>query len=338
MGTARRLVGRKSADASRHLRWEAFEARIQAGPPSTHRICGKPTIDLFVDPGGSRIGMFVFEAPLALPNSPLAAVSIAEVVKDQLEAVEIATANTRLFRDFYSFCCTVADRIQLGLQPVGHALSETLDSWAGLLKTRSLLSVDQQIGLLGELEFLIKAADALGWRIASKSWKGPDDEEHDFSLPFVDVEVKSTRGEKRVHQIGSLTQLLPKAGRPLFLVSVQLTRSGPGSGSRTLPGAVARVLLRAAKVDPLLATGLRLQLQHLGWSDDDASYYTEAFRLRTPMCAIPVDRSFPAILPSTLAHLGTERLSRIQRVSYSVDVDGLGFPDTTPAFKALFRK
>jgi hypothetical protein len=44
------------------------------------------------------------------------------------------------------------------------------------------------------------------------------------------MEVKTTLSEKRMHIIGSLTQLVPTGSTPLFVLSLQLTGAGAGTG------------------------------------------------------------------------------------------------------------
>jgi hypothetical protein len=197
-----------------------------------------------------------------------------------------------------------------------------------------LLSVEKQVGLIGELLFLKRLASTLSWTEAAKSWAGPSGQEHDFTLSTVDVEVKTTLNERRLHQIESLTQLLPKLNRPLVLVSVQLTPS-TGQGSLSLSQLVALVLSTVIEKAPGMHDTIRELLSRIGWSDEDSSAYAQRYQLRTAFAAIPVDGSCPAIVPSTLKALGPSLSARIERLSYLVDVDGLGALDGTRDFKKL---
>ena len=48
------------SDTDRHLTWENFEAHFRGpGRPALHRVPGDPAAFLFVDPGGTRIGIRV---------------------------------------------------------------------------------------------------------------------------------------------------------------------------------------------------------------------------------------------------------------------------------------
>lgn len=324
---------------SRHLRWDIFAARIEEGPPSLEPIKGKPKTVLFIEPGGARIGVRFHTEDADLPVSPLAEVSIRALGTGPSQMLEVSTANRMLFREFYGFCCTVADRIQLDGQSAAKAVTDTLRSWAALIRQKSLLSVEKQVGLMGELLFLKRLATKIGWTAAAAAWRGPDAQEHDFTLAKVDIEVKTTLAERRLHQIESLTQLLPKLNRPLVLVSIQLTPSS-GKGSLSLSQIVASVLAAASAASPAALDPLREQLSRIGWSDEDAASYSQRLQLRAALAAIPVDGSFPAIVPDTLAAaLGMNLRARIERLSYVIDVEGLGALDGTKAFHTLlFRR
>jgi hypothetical protein len=328
-------VDRISSRTSRHLRWELFAARIEDGPPSLEPVEGSPRTVLFIEPGGVRIGVRFYTRDVDVAASPLAEVAIRALGVGATQMLEVSTANPLLFREFYGFCCTVADRVQLDRQPAAKAVTETLRAWSALIRQKSLLSLEKQVGLMGELLFLKRLARTIGWKAAVQSWRGPDAQEHDFTLNLIDIEVKTTLAERRLHQIASVTQLLPKLNRPLVLVSIQLTPSS-GKHSLSLSHMVAFVLATASTEAPDSVEPLRDQLNRIGWSDDDAPTYDQRHQLRTALLAIPVDGSCPAIVPATLsAALDASITPRIERLSYVIDVDGLGALDGTKAFSKL---
>lgn len=322
----------------RHLSWERFEQRIKQGPPSLEPIRGKPRAVMFIEPAGARIGLRVSAAPRDLPPSPLAEVSIRRIGAGSTSSIEVATSRSELYREFYSFCCDLADRVQLEALDVSDALAETLKSWASLLRRKPVMPEDRQVGLLGELWFLERLAARRGWGFAGDAWRGPDSEEHDFTLKGIDVEVKTTRAEKRVHTIGSLTQLLPKRGRQLFVLSLQLTRVGATKTSASLPRQVARILAMATEAGRGTASTIRAQINAYGWSDDDAQHYVQEWDLRSRPALVPVDTTCPAIIPGTLKALGKSRVARIGRVVYDVDLDNLGVLDGSKEFLALLDR
>lgn len=93
--------------------------------------------------------------------------------------------------------------------------------WHHLLRggRNDLLSLDEQRGLLGELQFLQRLAYLLGPRAAIEAWRGPAGASKDFELDGVLVEVKARRGAARPFvQISSEDQLSDVPGTRLFLV------------------------------------------------------------------------------------------------------------------------
>jgi hypothetical protein len=317
------------------LDWTTFEERVGSSIASTEALDGSPAVHLIVEPGGRRIGArFFTEDRLRIP-SPLEEIMIRQIGVGDQTALEITTGNRALFRDFYILCCAIADRVQLDGHPISRAVGETLSSWAALIGTKALLSTAEQIGLIGELIFLNRIAGDLGWTIAAESWFGPCAEEHDFALRGADFEVKTTASENRVHSVSSLTQLAPKDKRPLYLISIQLTEVAPGTACYSLPGMVAQTMLSVTKHSPHNADRVHALLRRLRWSDDDADNYRTAYVLRTPLLAAEVRKSFPALVPSVLQHLGADIVSRFEHVNYRINVDGLGFLDGSRQFKKL---
>ena len=78
---------------------------------------------------------------------------------------------------------------------------------------------------------------AAGLRGVEKNYVlGPQAEEHDFALPDGDIEVKTTRTDRRVHVIHGAGQLTPAPGRPRRPAAPP--SSGPGHRSRTPGGRV----------------------------------------------------------------------------------------------------
>lgn len=93
--------------------------------------------------------------------------------------------------------------------------------WHHLLRggKSGLLSIEEQRGLVGELEFLKRLAGLLGPRAAIEAWKGPAGSSKDFELNRCLVEVKAKRGAaKPFVQISSEDQLSDVDGCRLFLL------------------------------------------------------------------------------------------------------------------------
>jgi hypothetical protein len=93
--------------------------------------------------------------------------------------------------------------------------------WHHLLRggRNDMLSLEEQRGLLGELQFLRHLTELVGPYAAIEAWKGPAGASKDFELDRCLVEVKARRGAaKPFVQISSEDQLSEVDGCRLFLV------------------------------------------------------------------------------------------------------------------------
>jgi hypothetical protein len=291
-------------------------------------------VEIFTDAAGARIGVRLAAPPGDLPPNRLVEVDIRRRRLGGADAVEVSTSNPTLYREFYAFACAVADRVQIERLPASAAVESALDNWAALLQRLAILDDARQIGLLGEIWLLSRLALRLGWDEAVQAWKGADAEEHDFSCRDFDIEVKTTLAERRIHVIGSLTQLAPTADRPLYILSLQLTGAGAGPGE-SLADAVARVERDAQSASEAARQRLNALLGGSGWRPEHAPHYSRRFSLRTAPCLVAVDDLCPSITPGTLSGLGSEKLARIGQVVYRVDLTGLGHEEGHPSFDRL---
>jgi hypothetical protein len=149
------------------------------------------------------------------------------------------------------------------------------------------------------------------------AWRGADGDEHDFDLGSGDLEVKSTLLEKRVHWIGSLSQLEPTPGRRLWLLSMQLTTGL--AEALTIADIVAKVRSRLDVAD---MTAFEKKLYGAGWRDKYRATMRRRFRMRSTPQLLPVDEGFPALTQDRVVAAGMP-LSRLREISYSIDVTGL---------------
>lgn len=100
------------------------------------------------------------------------------------------------------------------------AIRRTL-RWHHLLRggRSDQLSLEEQRGLLGELDFLTRLMDLISPRAAIEAWKGPSGSAKDFELGHCLVEVKARRGASKPYvQISSEDQLADVPGCRLFLL------------------------------------------------------------------------------------------------------------------------
>ncbi|MDC0292633.1 PD-(D/E)XK motif protein, partial [Candidatus Binatia bacterium] len=147
----------------------------------------------------------------------------------------------------------------------------------------------------------------------------------------LELEVKTTVSSSRRHQISSLQQLKQSDGFTLYLVSVLLGKSADG---RTLPELVNQV---RGLVPEGRRGELDQQLEHYGrapgYRDDHALFYNQRLIQRRPIAAIPVDGNLPAFNSAIVADLfGKHAAERLLEMSYKLDLEGLGWEDTSPSF------
>lgn len=199
-----------------------------------------------------------------------------------------------------------------------HAIPTVVETFRHLLGRRGRLSEEREVGLIGELLVLRHAVGLLEGAHALACWLGPDSGEHDFSFLDADVEVKTTRGERRAHRIGSETQLSPNPDRPLYLVSLQLTVTSGHGATATLPELVdeLRVLTGESQSE------LNRKLQLTGWDERGRDLYRTSYGMRSQPLAFLVDDQFPAL---TRGHLQTAvpNAALVTDVNYRVDVTSI---------------
>jgi Putative PD-(D/E)XK family member, (DUF4420) len=321
--------------SERHLSLDGLDKFLRSGVPILHPIAGQPVVSLFIDPAIPEMGLRVYN-PTGERLSPtnLRHVLTRAIHHNARLCLEVVITAPELFRDAYPLLCATADRIQLDKLRPAEALGLTLRKLSSLLRPGDLLPVEREVGLFGELLTLAGLIDVVGTAQAMDAWRGGDSEEHDFGLREVDVEVKTTTSERRVHWIESLTQLVETGDRPLWLVSHQLTSAGVGDGLR-LPELISLVRRIVGEGGPRDA--LEAGLIGARWVDDFEDRCITRWTRRTPSRAYAVVSDFPRLTPDSLANAGIS-LAHVPEVKYRIDLSGLSNSDTPPeALQAAIR-
>lgn len=315
----------------RHVSIESFDKYLASRVPIVLPIAATPEVFIFIEPTKPELGLRTpVAAQCEIPDTGLRNLVARSSTRDNQRFLEVAIIAPSLFRDAYPLLCAMADRIQIsGLSP-NDALAVTLDTMAALLRAPEMMTRESEIGLFGELLLLGALIDVMNEAQAVQAWRGGLAEEHDFGLPTIDVEVKTTTGERRVHWIESLTQLLPTQDRPLWLVSHQITAAGSGPGM-SLPELVdsIRGLVRSSGV----RDRFEAVLADSGWREEGRDCLTARWTRRTESAAFPVDDWFPRLTPDALRGGGVQ-LERIPEVKYRIDVGGLPTPHDVPVIIA----
>jgi hypothetical protein len=304
------------------ISWEAL-AKIIAGAdaPLAIRLDGTVVVYLFFEPALGRLGLRVPAGEVDLDPSPLAQVEVARHHLQGEDVVEIATRATDLFPYFHGFAVSVADRIQLDGLDANAAVNECVARWQDLLRQVVLLSPERQLGLIGELWLFGHIVVRLGPAGALAAWTGPTRAAHDFRFGCYEIEVKSTRGERRQHLISSETQLVASQGCDLYLLSLQFAAAGAGEGMSLASQVIAvRELLEE---QPLVRTFDALLAAAYGLDPFDLGQYSAKVKLRTAPYLVPIGAGFPRLVLADAAEVSA--IARISDVRYRVDVEGLGF-------------
>ena len=231
---------------------ETLAAYFEAGHPAEQRLSEEPLCVLGIDPPR---GELTLRTPATGSDIDVSAyrmirTDIVEEPGDETVWFRVTVEARGIEYEAYSLLQSVTDQLQQG-DDLERALHVALDAFRGLLARAPRLSEDQEIGLFGELVALDRLIDGVGETEALAAWLGPRAEEHDFVLGEADVEVKTTRSERRIHVIHGLGQLTPTPGRPLHLMSVQVTGAGAAGNGQTLPELIERIRrrLRSGRTD-----------------------------------------------------------------------------------------
>lgn len=225
------------------LQWSNVEYYLGEALGASYRLSRddeSPLVTYEVDGSAREIALLVeldrYKSP---PQSKLPAIAIDRVEHHGKHMARIRTTEASLTRDFHDLALAVAGRIVNEGRSLNAAFRETVRAWSALLDQKRIEGAGRRIGLHGELAMLSALAAQYGWAVALKSWTGPSAEEHDFAFPTFDIEVKTTASERRRHSINGLDQLAESGSRPLWFVSVRVTRGG--AGGRTLSESIDAV-------------------------------------------------------------------------------------------------
>jgi len=276
-----------------------------------------------------------FDGPNPAEKSPLAEIRSEFKTIDGTQVLDLVARTPSLFPYFYAFVLSLADMIQVDAVPVPQAVDRALDQWHSLLRRAAMLSDEEQTGLAGELWMLDRLAD--GSPSASlAAWTGPGGEAHDFRLGINEFEIKSTRGERRIHSITTLSQLVPSPAHDLFIVSIQFAAAG-AIGGESLRDKIVRIREHLDFVGLGSAFDDVLQRRY-GITPETTEYYRERIQLRTDPVLVRVTDDLPSLRRSDLDAIDRPGMERVLDVRYRLDLSGLGWPDGSPDFLAIIPK
>lgn len=319
-------------ESGRVMTPETLEQYMLAAVSTRHPLSEAPECVLIIEPDRQRLRL---RTPATASYPELGAYDrlFFDVIEEPGEDgmwFDLSIDAEGIGYEGYSVIMSVVDQLEAG-RPFRHAVDEALAGLRELLSKRRKLSDEQEIGLFGELGVLAHLVETLGEEAATAAWLGPENEEHDFVLSEFDAEVKTTMSEARVHVIGSTTQLSRSPGRPLFLVSIQLTAAGASQEGETLPQRVLRVR-------GMLDRGRRVfdeRLRSIGWDGAVAEdLYPRRFIARSAPRAFAVEDDFPAIDSERLAAI-VVRPELVVGLIYRIDVTNLDAATPPPPLETF---
>ena len=315
------------------LDWAQFTEQILVGEDArVHRCHHKPPIDFFYQGTRNQLGMMVqiFEKD-QIPESltRLETIHIEKVRRGSDWFVSVSIDQPDLFHVFYTLLCQLAQKVIHNNKEPLAALLREIAILEVLLKRKATLSLEKQIGLLGELIVLKRILENES-SMGVDCWTGPSRDSHDFRLKGNEIEVKTALSTQRIHTIHGFRQLFPSDGHKLALVSVLVAHAPQGDGC-SLPDLINAVE-RIVGVRGLPVDHLQDRLIAMGYNHEHAQFYSARYVLRQPLAFIPIEEGFPRITLDLIQHgLGPEA-SRVTSIQYDLNVEGLGYEEGRDGF------
>lgn len=320
---------------TRHITWETFTRDyIEPSVPAIYQLPGNPSVSIYVSENAKRIGVKIqVDSNTILPDIPLKELSLElRADKDGLYA-DLSTSNTVLYEHFYSMMCFISDSVQLDNKNTIDAIYESVERLKYLISSVVLLSNETIIGIWGELWVLEKLIESRGEE-AVFLWKGPDKSIHDFRMEGIELEVKTTRNEDRIHIISRLTQLEPSPDFDLLLCSIQVVEgTTDGLSLSAYVEKIKKYLIKDQKASDYFT----MQLEKEGYKTSQGKFYITRYYLRSAPELVAVTDELPRLNRGIIdEEYGKQLSSRINNVHYSIDVTGLGVIYSNPEFKEIF--
>ena len=224
-------------------------------------------------------------------------------VIEELEFRELILLLTdkRLEETFDVLCNDIIDFLVTSLNELSaiKGVNSKLEAWKMLFArlSNSVLTIERQKGLFGELTFLNTLLDAgLNSEVVLLAWTGPDMERRDYLLNGIGVEVKTTAANYPVLKISNETQLEINALEFLSLVlySMEVRRGN----QQTLVNLVNSIKV---KLDSLSEIELfRLKLSQYGYFTEDEGYYESREFIIRDVYSYRVEDNFPRLIPQNI--------------------------------------
>ena len=270
--------------------------------PVHRRVSSDHPLDLFAQlDGHKRVGLLAIsdECPGMVPTYASVDVSLGRRA-DGKWATSMSLKQPILRPMFAAMCDEI---VQQGMNArastqAGIFVLQLLSRWQRLLALGpdGILSLQEQLGLMGELTVLSKAIDRFGSQRAVAGWLGPLDAPQDFLLPSGFVEVKAIHTGSAEVRISSLEQL-DISSDALSLAVCEFSSCAASTGGHSLASLVD--VIRTKVVDQAeAADGFEGLLRHAGFTD--RTEYGESELRLNRMRWLSVTEGFPRLQRSKL--------------------------------------
>lgn len=293
---------------------DTLEKYFRSGAVTTHHVSESPEAIIRIDGFGQKISLLTPHNGMLQNTAELKRVGTGLETWNGREWARITVDARNTYTETYGLLLSVVQAMRGGAT-FAAATSAAMTNMKALLAAKPRISEEKQIGLIGELLLFRALLDTVDEYEVIDWWLGPLAEERDYAFPAFDAEVKTTISESRAHVINGAGQLEPSPGRPLWLVSIQITRAGGDPNGFTLPGLVDEIRERLTTTRDRFVAYLASQ----NWEDDDAAMYPTAYTLRSAPAAYLVDDDFPAVTHSRLNSV-VPHSDLVSSVTYRVDV------------------
>ena len=297
-----------------------FFLRYKNGFPFTVPFRGSPLCELSCDPSNNLAELRIFINPKENLKINKKEIFLKYDSSKKKPSILISLKKSALVKEFYAICIKIIENFQINKFNPKKAIFSVFSNFDELLKEKRDISNETIIGLWGELFIILEYLKNKKSDRIIKEWFGPLDEEHDFVSAKSDYEVKTTTLERRIHQISSFTQLQAKKGRPLFLLSVQVTSGSVKSGYSI--STLIKEIHKAIKKQTIRDV-FNQKLKEYNVKEILSEKINQKYILRNEIRLIPINKDFPKITPDCLKN-SKKNLNRINKVSYNVNVEGYG--------------
>lgn len=145
-----------------------------------------------------------------------------EIIRHRFAVVALRPGNEDLVSSFAVVAATLLGT--LVDRPTANNVIAFLDSLVNLLAPRRVAASATVVGLWGELWMITSAADPASFAVA---WHNGSMDCFDFSFPNARIEVKTAKGQGRVHEF-NLEQLETSETKPTWIASLTIVNDSNG--------------------------------------------------------------------------------------------------------------